>query len=160
MSYKYSIKSQQELSTCDNDIQKVFNIVVERSVVDLSIIYGLRTLKEQQKLYAYGRTRHGNIITNCDGINKKSKHQADENGLSHAVDISIYCGEKKYSSIVRYDPLHLTYIAGLVESISKELIDKGEITHSFIWGGNWDRDGVIKFDQRLLDLCHWEIEEL
>jgi len=157
MSYKYSIKSKKQLSTCHTDIQKVFNVVVERSVVDLSIVYGLRTLKRQQKLYAVGRTKPGKIITNCDGINKKSKHQPNEKGLSMAVDISIYCGERKYSSIVRYDPLHLTYIAGLVDSIAKELFDKGEITHTFIWGGNWDRDGVINYDQRLLDLCHWEI---
>jgi peptidoglycan L-alanyl-D-glutamate endopeptidase CwlK len=157
MNYRYSTKSKKQLSTCHIDIQKVFDLVIKRSVVDLSIVYGLRTLKEQQKLYACGRTIQGQKVTGCDGIKKKSKHQAGVNGLSNAIDISIYCSDNKFSSATRYDPLHLAYIAGLVDSIAEELLRKKEITHSFRWGGNWDRDGVISYDQRLLDFCHWEI---
>ena len=154
----YSTKSKHKLSTCHIDIQKVFNKVIEDSIIDISVVYGLRTTKEQRRLYAQGRTAPGARITNCDGILKKSKHQESVLGEgSNAMDISIYCSENKYSSLTRYDPLHLAYIAGIVEVVSSDMLKSGEITHKFIWGGNWDRDGIIKFDQRLQDLCHWEI---
>lgn len=36
---------------------------------------GNRTTSEQQALYAQGRTKPGRIVTNADGIKKKSNHQ-------------------------------------------------------------------------------------
>jgi len=157
MSYRYSTKSEQKLETCHPDIQRVFSIVIKRSAIDISVTYGVRSTKLQKKMYAQGRTKPGKIITNCDGVIKKSKHQAKEDGYSYAIDIDIYCGDRKYSSITRYDPLHLAYIAGVVDSVVHELYLEGEISHKFVWGGNWDSDGVIKYDQKMLDLCHWEI---
>ena len=158
MSYRYSKSSMNKLKTCHPDLQKVFKLVLKRSVIDVTITYGLRTDNEQKKLYAKGRTAPGGIVTNCDGLNKKSKHQAKDDGYSHAIDISIYCSNCKYTAALRYDPLHLAYVAGLVESISKELKEANKITHDITWGGNWDRDGVIKFDQKMIDLCHWELK--
>jgi peptidoglycan LD-endopeptidase CwlK len=49
-------------------------------------IQGLRTLAQQQALYAQGRTGPGPIVTNADGILHKSNHQAASDGLGHAVD--------------------------------------------------------------------------
>lgn len=158
--YRFSNKSLQKLATTHIDIQKVFMEVIKESTIDITVVFGKRTLKEQKRLYAKGRTAPGNIITNCDGINKVSKHQELNTGEgAHAIDISIYCSDNKYSSQTRYDPLHLAYIAGVVDSVSKIMLKNGEISHEFIWGGNWDRDGVIKYDQRLQDLCHWEIRK-
>lgn len=37
---------------------------------------GLRTVRRQQYLYSLGRTRPGAIVTNCDGVKRKSKHQS------------------------------------------------------------------------------------
>jgi peptidoglycan L-alanyl-D-glutamate endopeptidase CwlK len=39
------------------------------------VVSGNRTLAEQQKLYAQGRTAPGKIVTNCDGVARKSNHQ-------------------------------------------------------------------------------------
>lgn len=47
---------------------------------------GLRTVEQQQALYAQGRTRPGKIVTNADGIIKKSNHQAHGDGFGHAMD--------------------------------------------------------------------------
>lgn len=38
---------------------------------------GFRTVERQQWLYASGRTRPGNVVTNADGVKKRSNHQGD-----------------------------------------------------------------------------------
>ena len=50
------------------------------------IAQGLRTLEQQQALYAKGRTASGSIVTNADGIRKRSNHQVKDDGYGHAVD--------------------------------------------------------------------------
>lgn len=47
---------------------------------------GVRTLKRQQELYAQGRTQPGKIVTNADGVTRKSNHQAKADGYGYAVD--------------------------------------------------------------------------
>lgn len=47
---------------------------------------GLRTGAYQAQLYAQGRTLPGHIVTNCDGVKRKSRHQAAQDGLGHAID--------------------------------------------------------------------------
>lgn len=47
---------------------------------------GLRTVTQQQGLYAQGRTTPGKIVTKADGIRKKSNHQAHDDGQGHAAD--------------------------------------------------------------------------
>jgi peptidoglycan L-alanyl-D-glutamate endopeptidase CwlK len=49
---------------------------------------GLRTLEEQQKLYAQGRTVPGQIVTNADGVHNRSNHQPHDDGLGHALDLT------------------------------------------------------------------------
>lgn len=48
---------------------------------------GVRTLAQQQRLYAQGRTAAGRIVTNADGIRVKSNHQMKDDGYGHAVDM-------------------------------------------------------------------------
>lgn len=50
-------------------------------------IIGVRTLQEQQKLYAQGRTAPGKIVTKCDGVKKPSNHQLKADGYGWAVDV-------------------------------------------------------------------------
>lgn len=52
----------------------------------MKIVQGLRTLEEQQALYAQGRTKPGKRVTNCDGVINRSNHQAAGDGLGRAVD--------------------------------------------------------------------------
>lgn len=47
---------------------------------------GVRTIAYQQTLYAQGRTAPGKIVTNCDGLTSKSRHQTARDGLGHAID--------------------------------------------------------------------------
>lgn len=47
---------------------------------------GMRTQAEQAALYAKGRTAPGAVVTNADGLLKKSNHQTHADGWGHAVD--------------------------------------------------------------------------
>jgi len=54
---------------------------------DFTITEGVRTAERQQSLYAQGRTQKGIIVTNVDGVKKKSNHQVKSDGYGHAVDL-------------------------------------------------------------------------
>jgi peptidoglycan L-alanyl-D-glutamate endopeptidase CwlK len=47
---------------------------------------GVRTLEQQQALYAKGRTAPGPIVTKADGTIVRSNHQPHADGFGHAVD--------------------------------------------------------------------------
>jgi len=55
------------------------------AIPDWGYSCGLRTKAQQQELYAQGRTKPGNIITNIDGQTTKSMHQT-----GHALDFFAY----------------------------------------------------------------------
>ena len=51
------------------------------------VVQGVRTLAQQQALYAQGRTTPGRIVTYCDGLQHRSNHQPHLlDNLGHAVD--------------------------------------------------------------------------
>lgn len=52
----------------------------------MRLIEGVRSTERQQQLYAQGRTKPGKVVTNADGITKKSNHQAKADGFGHAAD--------------------------------------------------------------------------
>lgn len=140
--YKFSDTSAQRLSTCTNNLQRVFNLAIKRSNVDFGIACGRRTIEEQQELYAQGRTKEGSIVTNVDGFNVLSKHNENP---SEAVDIYAWINGK-----ASWEDKPLCYIAGVIMSCAKELGVK------LRWGGNWNSNGVIISDQNLKDLPHFE----
>ena len=47
---------------------------------------GLRSDARQAELYAQGRDAPGSIVTNCDGVTHRSRHQTQVDGYGHAVD--------------------------------------------------------------------------
>ena len=148
--YKFSQSSLDELKTCEQDLQEILKLAITRSVIDFGISEGHRSIERQQFLYNQGRTTPGNIVTNVDGINKKSKHNYYP---SRAMDVFAYVPGRG----VVYDDIYMGYLAGLFDSISKELKAAGKIKATLRWGGNWDGDGELKTDQKLVDLPHFEI---
>lgn len=99
----------------------------------LTVTDGLRTLEEQQALYAKGRTTPGPIVTYSDGINKPSNHQAKLDGYGHAVD----CAWRLADGSVSWD-LRMPFKA--YGSCAEAL--------GLTWGGNW---------AKLVDLPHIEM---
>lgn len=56
---------------------KIDKILTAMSILGfpMMVVSGNRTLAEQQVLFAKGRTAPGEVVTNCDGVAKKSNHQ-------------------------------------------------------------------------------------
>lgn len=52
----------------------------------MKVVQAVRTVEEQARLYAQGRTTPGKIVTNADGLTHKSRHQVAADGYGHAVD--------------------------------------------------------------------------
>lgn len=52
----------------------------------MHIVQKVRTTEQQQALYAQGRTKPGPLVTNCDGVIKRSNHQIALDSYGHAVD--------------------------------------------------------------------------
>lgn len=87
----------------------------------MMITDGVRTTEQQQALYAQGRTKPGNIVTNADGINKLSNHQVHDDNLGHAVDCC-FVVDGKPSWDLR-NPW--------------QLYGRMAVTLGLVWGGSW-----------------------
>jgi len=106
---------------------------------------GLRTVEEQQGLYAKGRTdftTHNKPVTYVDGVTKKSNHQVKEDGYGHAFDIYIYDHETKRAS------WSIDKLTAVAEHLIKIAALNGII---LTWGGSWTR---------FKDYPHFEIQSL
>lgn len=89
----------------------------------MRIVSGRRSDEEQQALYAQGRTAPGKVVTQLDGVTKRSKHQVQADGTHHAVDV-VFVGPSPHS--VRWDGPWDSFGA-LVRQ------------HKLVWGGDWRR---------------------
>lgn len=132
MAYKLSDRSKLRLSGVHPNLVSLIETAIKDSPYDFGIpeFGGLRTLNDQQKLYAIGRTVEvgRKPVTFTDGVKKKSNHQAKTDGYGHAFDIYIYDNEKKKAS---WDIDKLEAVARHLQKVGKELgID-------LKWGGDW-----------------------
>lgn len=81
--------TEQRLAGCHPElVKKVKAVLAEMKSLGhpMIVIDGLRTTAQQQALYAQGRTKSGNIVTNADGVRTRSNHQAHTDGFGHAAD--------------------------------------------------------------------------
>jgi len=131
---KFSQSSLDKLKTVHQDLQVVFNEVIKHR--DITITDGLRTTKQQQALYAQGRTEEGNIVTNADGVNSKSNHQS-----GNAVDVVSY--PSMWS-----DEDELRSLGNFVLGVAAVLKRYDAIENDIEWGGNWS----------FTDLPHFQIK--
>jgi len=147
----YSSRSKEKLSTCHEDLQKVFNEVIK--YFDCTIVYGHRSPEEQFELFKRGRRKDSvsgrwvidnklEVVTYRDGYDRKSMHNYD---VSKAVDVMPYPIDPR-------DTDRMYYFAGFVMGIAKRM--GIELTA----GADWDRDTEVD-DQTFHDLPHFEIVE-
>ncbi len=127
--FHFSTRSIQLLNTVDKRLGILANEVLKISKVDFGITEGWRSQEQQLKYYNQGTSQ-------CDGINKISKHQEGK-----AIDIICYDPKTNKPT---YDKKELYYyIAGLFESKAQKL--KIDIQ----WGGWWS----------FKDCPHFELKE-
>ena len=139
-------RSQEKLDSCHEDIQKVLNEAIK--FFDFSVLEGIRSNMRQMSLYQEGKSQ-------LDGVERRSKHQADD-GISMAVDIMPYY--KGFNAFVSENgPKSFYHLAGIILGIADRMFAAGEIEHQFRWGGNWDRDSDLFGDSNFFDLPHFEL---
>ena len=131
--YKFSERSINNMKGLHPDMVKVMIESITNSPVDFTITCGARTTEEQQSLYAQGRTKPGNIVTNCDGIKNKSNHQVKADGYGYAVDLYAY-------PIDVNDTQNIAVIADHIKKVSKQLGINIE------WGGDWKMKDYPHFE--------------
>lgn len=147
MGYTFGQNSKEKLVTCHEDLQKVLVLALSRSEIDFGISEGHRSLERQKQLYVEGKSK-------IDGVTKKGKHNYKP---SLAVDLFVYHPDLETRRKLAYDKSHLGYVAGLIMACAEELREKGEISHKIRWGANWDKDGIIDYDQSFDDFPHFEL---
>ena len=163
MSWEWGQKSSGILTQLHRDLQMILQWGLEYSPVDFGLDEGYRSPEKQFKYYQVSRKQDGagkwipiypnrkGIITNCDGYKILSNHNYNP---SLAVDIYIFVQGK---SKLTYDIAHLSLVAGILIAAATFLFEQGKIQHKLRWGGNWDKDGEILFDQEFDDIPHFEL---
>lgn len=125
-------RSEKNLKGVHPDLAKVMRAANATSPIPFIIIWGVRLTEEQQKLYAKGRTEAGKIVTQCDGVIKKSEHQIKEDGYGHAVDV---CPDTNKNGKV--DTPEISDVASL-KIIGEHIVETGKsMGITIIWGANF-----------------------
>lgn len=140
--YSFGRTSKERLYTCHPDIVKILEEAIQLSSVDFGVAEGHRSIALQNKYFIEGKSE-------TDGLRKKGKHNYVP---SLAVDVYAWVNGK-----AMWDVPHLSYIAGVIQTVATIMLQNGEIRHRLRWGGNWDMDGEIITDQTFIDCPHFEL---
>ena len=126
---KFGKKSKMVLSTCEKDLQKVFNEVIKH--VDCSVIEGHRSEKRQNELFEKGFTK------------VKYPNGRHNSYPSRAVDVDPY-------PIDWDDRERFHLFAGFVLATARSM----GIT--LRWGGDWNMNFQVD-DNKFDDFPHFEL---
>lgn len=131
---RFGRTSKTRLSTCHEDLQKLFNEVIK--YYDCSILNGHRGEEEQNEYYRMGTST------------KKFPESKHNTYPSLAVDVAPYFAEAPH---IRWEDKEKFYhFAGYVQAVADQM---GIKIRS---GSDWDRDGDLH-DQTFMDLPHFEL---
>ena len=128
--YKFGSRSLNNLKGVHPDMIKLMNESIKDSPHDFTITEGVRTAKRQNELYQQGRTKPGIQVTNRDGYNKKSNHQAKADGHGYAVDLYPYINgsvRTEYNGYKKETNAIAEHILNTAKKIGIEVQ----------WGGHW-----------------------
>lgn len=158
--YKFGRASIDCLLTCHPDLQAILNLALQRTNVDFGISQGARTKEQQQQYFNEGKSRvNPSAYATAEALAEAAKHIVVPGSAAYSTSraADIYISEKWGDKSLAYNDIHLAQVAGVIISVAKELYAAGEISHIIRWGGDWNSDGVIGFDQKLNDFPHFEL---
>ena len=121
--FKLSSRSKKKLDGVHPDMVAVVERAIELTDVDFGVTYGVRTLAEQKKLVASGRSQ-----------TMKSKHLIQDSGYSHAVDVVAYDGKDVVWEINVYD--------NICDAFKQAAIEKGVAVK---WGAAWSEGDIRSY---------------
>ena len=122
--FKLSNRSLEKLEGVNPVLVDTVKRAIQLSKVDFGVIYGVRSLAEQEKLYKAGRSQ-----------TMKSRHLIQDDGTSHAGDLMAYDGNNPSWDIVMYDDIADAMKAAALKTGAK-----------IGWGAAWQIDDIAKWD--------------
>ena len=123
MAFKLSNKSLKKLEGVHPDMVATVKRAIELTTVDFGVTYGVRTLEEQKKLYASGRSQTMN-----------SRHLIQGDGYSHAVDLVAYDGSDVIWEINVYD--------NIADAMAEAA---NEVGCKIKWGAAWSAGNIAAY---------------
>lgn len=133
MMNKFSNRSLKNLVGVHPDLVRLMKASIIDCPIDFTITEGVRTVLRQRELFAQGRTKPGVIVTQCDGVKKRSNHQPKADGCGYAVDLYAY-------PIDVNDTVNIQIIADHIKKKAQELNIRIE------WGGDWKMKDYPHFE--------------
>jgi peptidoglycan L-alanyl-D-glutamate endopeptidase CwlK len=127
MAFKLSQRSLDRLEGVHPDLVKVVKRAIELTNVDFGVTCGVRTVEEQEKLVAAGKSQTMN-----------SKHLQQEDGYSHAVDLVAYVGSDVAWELNLYDDI--------ADAMAKAASEQTPFV-DIIWGGAWSVGNIASWDR-------------
>ena len=124
MAFKLSGRSLNKLEGVHPVLVDTVKRAIEVSSVDFGVIYGVRSLAEQKRLYEAKRSQ-----------TMKSKHLIQDDKTSHAVDLMAYDGSNPSWDLVMYDDIADAMKAAALKTGAK-----------IRWGAAWQIDDITKWD--------------
>ena len=123
MAFKLSGRSLNKLEGVHPTMVDTVKRAIELSKVDFGVIYGVRSLAEQKRLYEAKRSQ-----------TMKSKHLVQEDGYSHAVDLMAYDGSDPSGDIVMYDDI--------ADAMKQAALETGA---KICWGAAWHINDISEW---------------
>ena len=133
---KFSTKSLNQLFTCHQDLQTLFNEVIK--TFDCTVLEGFRNEENQNRAFANGNSK----LKWPNGNHNKSP--------SVAVDVIPY-------PVDWNDEKRHHFFAGFVMATAMRLKEQGKMTHDVRWGGSWNGFDKLNKSGMLNDLVHFEL---
>lgn len=123
MAFKLSQRSLDRLEGVHPQLVEVVKRAIQLTNVDFGVTCGTRTIEEQEKLVADGKSQTMN-----------SKHLPQEDGYSHAVDLVAYVGSDVSWDLELYDDI--------CDAMAKAA---REVGLHVIWGAAWTEGDIRQY---------------
>jgi peptidoglycan LD-endopeptidase CwlK len=121
------------LETCDERLQRLAQVALERSHIDFMITEGHRGIERQQRLFAEGKTH-------IDGITKLGMHNYLPSKAWDFVPVPVDWQDTNRFYLVAGGIISTANVMGI----------------AIVWGGDWNMNGRFD-DQKFHDLPHIQL---
>ena len=123
MAFRLSSRSLSKLNNVHPDMTDIVHRAIQITRVDFGVTQGLRTLEMQKRLYAAGRSQ-----------TMPSKHLAQWDGYSHAVDVVAWYNGEICWELNLYDDI--------CDAFKQAAIEKGVAVK---WGAAWSEGDIRSY---------------